>query len=52
VKYLEPLYTRVEIVFLDKFCRGIKYFMGGPIISNIFVPGGPNIDIFGPGERK
>ena len=30
----------------NKICRGIKYFRGGPYISNIFVPGGPNISIY------
>ena len=24
---------------INNFCRGIKYFRGGPYISNIFVPG-------------
>ena len=41
---MTPLYTRGNGV--DEFCRGIKFFRGGPIISNIFVPGGPNILIF------
>ena len=27
----------------EKFYRGINYFRGGPNISEIFGPGGPNI---------
>ena len=35
MKYLDPFYTRS----LGKFCRGIKYFREGQIISNIFAQG-------------
>ena len=37
----------------NNFCGGIKYFRGGPYISDIFVPGGSKyFDIFGPGGTK
>ena len=31
------------MVLKIKFVGGIEYFRGGPYISNIFVPGSPNI---------